>query len=68
MSAYNDLNKFNEGEYWSSRVNWMEGNEGERVTSQPKLNKKISFGYEVYSRKNSRKSSSGDDAERRRRN
>ncbi len=45
----------------------MSGNDGERVASQPKLNKKISFGYEVYSRKNSRKSNVGDETERRRR-
>lgn len=44
----------------------MNGSDGDRVESQPKLNKKISFGYEVYSRKNSRKNKVGDDAERRR--
>jgi hypothetical protein len=37
--------QFNEGEYWSSKVNWMSESQKQEHSSQPKLNKKLSFGY-----------------------
>lgn len=49
----NKSQDFNEGEYWSSRVNWMSEHRNQPL-SQPRLNKKFCFGYEINGRKGSR--------------